>query len=141
LNLKTLEAHRFRLGNGIVPRFALSQAFAIFVMVHPYGDELHLLDVRPQSKTYLKRTGIVDLEPLSNGPIAGQPTAGREARFVGVTPDGRYAFATHGGDGKISVIDTATLSVTQIGVPTALTGGGYITAVQPGARVVDLITR
>jgi YVTN family beta-propeller protein len=141
LNLKTLEAHRFRLGNGIVPRFALSQAFAIFVMVHPYGDELHLLDVRPKSKTYLKRTGIVDLEPLSNGPIAGQPTAGREARFVGVTPDGRYAFATHGGDGKISVIDTATLSVTQIGVPTALTGGGYITAVQPGARVVDLITR
>jgi hypothetical protein len=35
LNLKTLGAHRFRLGNGIVPRFALSQAFAIFVIVHP----------------------------------------------------------------------------------------------------------
>ena len=56
LNLRTLKAHRFRLGNGIVPRFALSQAFAVFVTVHPYGDELHLLDVRPQSPTYLKRT-------------------------------------------------------------------------------------
>jgi YVTN family beta-propeller protein len=141
LNLKTLEAHRFRLGHGIVPRFALSKAFAIFVTVHPYGDELHLLDVRPESKTYLKRIGAVDLEPLSNGPVAGQPAAGREARFVGVTPDGRYAFATHGGDGKISVIDTVTLSVTQVIVPTALTGGGYITAVQPGARIVDLIAR
>jgi len=31
--------------------------------------------------------------------------------------------------------------VTQVDVPTALTGGGYITAVQPGARVVDLIAR
>jgi hypothetical protein len=141
LNLKTLGAHRFRLGNGIVPRFALSQAFAVFVTVHPYSDELHLLDVRPKSKTYLKRIGTVDLEPLSNGPIAGQPTTGREARFVAVTPDGRYAFATHGGDGKISVIDTATLVITQVVVPTALRGGGYITAVQPDAPVVDLLAR
>ena len=141
LNLQTLEAHRFRLGHGIVPRFALSKAFAIIVTVHPDGDELHLLDVRPPSKTYLKRTGTVDLEPLSNGPVAGQPTAGREARFVGVTPDGRYAFATHGGDGKISVVDTATLSVTQVVVPTALRGGGYLTAIQPGAGVVDLMAR
>jgi hypothetical protein len=67
LNLKTLAAHRFRLGNGIVPRFALSQAFAVFVTVHPYGDELHLLDVRPQSKRYLKRIGAVDLEQRSSG--------------------------------------------------------------------------
>ena len=141
LNLRTLEAHRFRLGNGIVPRFALSQAFAVFVTVHPYGDELHLLDVWLKSKTYLKRIGTVDLEQLSNGPVAGQPTTGREARFVAVTPDGRYAFVTHGGDGKISVIDTATLSVTQVVVPTALRGGGYITAVQPDAPVVDLIAR
>jgi len=141
LSLKTLEAHRFPLGYGIVPRFALSKVFAVFVTVHPDGDALHLLDVRPRSATYLKLVGTVALEPLSNGPVAGQPTAGREVRFVGVTPDGRYAFATHGGDGKISVVDTATLSVTQVDVPTALTGGGYITAVQPGARVVDLITR
>jgi YVTN family beta-propeller protein len=60
---------------------------------------------------------------------------------VAVTPDGRYAFATHGGDGKISVIDTLTLSVTQVVVPTALRGGGYITAVQPDARIVDLVAR
>jgi YVTN family beta-propeller protein len=142
LNLRTLEAHRFRLGNGIVPRFALSKTFAVFVTVHPYGDALHLLDVRPQSQTYLKRTGIVDLAPLSDGPVAGQPPTGREARFVAVTPDGRYAFATHGGDGKISVIDIATLSVTKVvQLPTALRGGGYITAVQPSAPIVDLIAR
>jgi hypothetical protein len=112
LNLKTLEAHRFPLGYGIVPRFALSKVFAVFVTGHPDGDALHLLDVRPRSATYLKLVGTVALEPLSNGPVAGQPTAGREARFVGVTLDGRYAFVTHGGDGKISVVDTATLSVT-----------------------------
>ena len=84
----------------------------------------------------------MDLAPLSNGPVADQPPTGREARFVAVTPDGRYAFATHGGDGKISVIDTATLSVTKVlELPTALRGGGYITAVQPGAPIVDLIAR
>jgi YVTN family beta-propeller protein len=73
--------------------------------------------------------------------VSGVPAAGREARFVAVTPDGRYAFVTHGGDGKISVIDTARLSVTQVSVPTALRGGGYITAVEKGAEPIDLVAR
>jgi YVTN family beta-propeller protein len=57
------------------------------------------------------------------------------------TPDGRYAFVTHGGDGKVSVVDTERLSVQQVRVPTALRGGGYITAVQKGAEPVDLMAR
>jgi len=48
---------------------------------------------------------------------------------------------THGGDGKISVIDTERLSVTQVSVPTALRGGGYITAVEKGAEPIDLVAR
>jgi YVTN family beta-propeller protein len=141
VNLWTHGAHRFRLGNGVVPRFALSEPFAVFVTVHPYADELHLVDVDPRSPRYLRRVGSVELERMSNGPVGGQPTAGREARFVAVTPDGRYAFTTHGGDGKISVVDTATLSVTQLAVPTALSGGGYIVAVQPGTELFDLFAR
>jgi hypothetical protein len=141
VNLKTHEAHRFWLGHGLVPRFALSKPFAVFVTIGAFGDELSLLDVDPRSPTYLKRVGSVDLEPMSNGPIAGQPAAGRETRFVAVTPDGRYAFATHGGDGLISVVDTETLSVEQVAVPSALTGGGYIVAVQPGHRPVDQMAR
>ena len=141
VNMKTLEAHRFPLGTGIIPRFALSQTYAVFVTIHPYGDELHLLDVRPMSSTYLKWVGAVFLNPLSNGPVDGQPTTGRERRFVGVTPDGRYAFATHGGDGKISVIDTVSLEVMEMAVPTTLQGGGYMTAYQPGAPITDIIAR
>jgi YVTN family beta-propeller protein len=81
--------------------------------------------------------GAVELEKLTGGPVGGEPAAGRESRFVAVTPDGRYAFVTHGGDGKITVVDTRTLSVGQVVVPTALRGGGYATAVQSGQRVVD----
>jgi hypothetical protein len=55
--------------------------------------------------------------------------------------DQSHAFATHGGDGKISVVDTATLSVEQMTVPTALRGGGYIIAIQRGLRPVDLVAR
>ncbi len=106
-----------------------------------HGDALHLLDVSPKSRSYLAHVGTVLLERLTNGPLPGMPAAGTERRFVAITPDGGHAFATHGGDGKISVVDTATLSVEQMTVPTALRGGGYITAIQRGLRSVDLIAR
>jgi len=88
VNLRTLDARRFLFGHGIVPRFALSRPFAAIATVHPYGDALHLLDVDPKSPSYLGHVGTVRLEKLTNRPIGGVPAAGREARFVAVTPDG-----------------------------------------------------
>lgn len=60
---------------------------------------------------------------------------------MGVTPDGRFAFVTCGGDGKVSMVNTATLEVTEFTVPTALVGGGYVAGFRRGVVPVDLIGR
>ncbi len=134
-------ARRFTLGRGIAPRFASGAGLAAFVTVHPSGDRLHLLDTRRSSPTYLRLAGNAALAPMANGPVAGQPTAGRERRFVAMTPDGRYAFASHGGDGRFSVVDTRSMSVRTVAVPTALRGGGYLVGIDLAAMPSDLMAR
>lgn len=105
-DLRTKTAKRFTMGQSVAPRFASGDGLAVFVTVHPGGDKLRLLDVRPGSGTYLQFTGEVALSPMTNGPVAGQSTAGRERRFLAAMPHGHFAFASHGGDGKVSMVDT-----------------------------------
>jgi hypothetical protein len=127
-----------RLARGIVGRFQLSETYAIFSNVHPDGDAALLLDVSPSSSTFQQVVARIPLEKLTNGPVAGQPVTGREARSVGMTPDGQWAFVSHGGDGRISVIETAGKRVARtLELPTPMKGGGYLAAVQLGARLVD----
>ncbi|MGH3773085.1 MAG: hypothetical protein ACRDRW_17115 [Pseudonocardiaceae bacterium] len=80
---------------------------------------------------------------MTKGPVAGvdpvYPTY--ERRFAAITPDGRYAFVTRGGDRKIDMVDTSTGAVTSVDVPTSLTGGGHITAFQVGLTPWDLSGR
>lgn len=103
------------VGNGTSQRgFAdapTSSRYLAYILVHPKGDprgdELKLIDVRPNSRSYLDIVGTAKLEQMSNGPVAGMPREGKEQRFAAITPDGRYAFATHGGDGKVSMVNTA----------------------------------
>ena len=59
-----------------------------------------------------------------------------------LSPDGgRLAFVSHGGDGKVSVIDTEKRAVvSQITLP-PLKGGGYLLALQKDARVFDTEVR
>ncbi|MGH3695268.1 MAG: hypothetical protein ACRDRX_15000 [Pseudonocardiaceae bacterium] len=99
--------------------------------------------MRPNSPTYLQIVRTVDLDQMINGPVDGvaptYPTY--ERRFSAITPDGRYAFVTRGGDGKIDMVNTATGAVTSVDVPSSLTGGGHITAFQVGRIPWDLSGR
>ena len=141
VDMKTRAALRFDLGNGVAARFASSKRFAVFSLVHPDGDRLRLLDVRPSSPSDLEFVGDVPLAAMTNGPVAGQPLAGKERRSVDVTPDGHFAFVTHGGDGLVSMVNTTTLEVTEFTVPTALVGGGYVAGFRRGSKLVDLVGR
>jgi hypothetical protein len=119
---------------------------------HPQGELMEdtvTMEGRGMTRAHCSATdwrrlvGLVGLVLLMLGGLlvpSAHATEAAEA-VTGASPAGHYAFATHGGDGKLSIVDAATLSVTQTVVPTALQGGGYITVIQPGACVVDLIAR
>lgn len=141
VDLKGRTAVRFTIGQGLAPRFAISDSVAVLATVHPDGDLVHLLDVRTDSATYAEIVGEVKLTPMLNGPVAGEPTAGRERRFLAVTPDGHHAFASHGGAGMVSMIDTDDLSVTEFAVPSPLSGGGYLVGIDLDFDTVDLVGR
>jgi hypothetical protein len=84
------------------------------------------------------------LEPLTRAPEPGESPfgAGQESRRATISPDGRWGFISHGGDGRISVIDTSDRRVARtLTVPTPLEKGGYLVAVQPGMPLADTIGR
>ena len=141
-DLRTETRGLIRLGRGVIGRFQLSEPYALFSNVHPDGDAALLLDVRPTSPTFQQVVARIPLEKLTNGPVAGQSVTGKEARSVAIAPDGAWAFVSHGGDGRISAIDTATRSVVRtIELPTPMKGGGYMVAVQVGSPVIDPFAR
>ncbi|MFT4166166.1 MAG: hypothetical protein QM650_13085 [Microlunatus sp.] len=138
----TFKSRLVRLPDGQNSRLAISEAYAGVSSVHPDGDVLSLLDADRDSKTYGRIVGTVAISSSSDGPVAGQPTSGTQPHFVAFDPAGRRAYVTNGGDGKISVIDTASRRVVKvIDTPTPLNGGGYLVVVKPGAPVHDLISR
>ncbi|HET9255883.1 MAG TPA: hypothetical protein VFO16_11865 [Pseudonocardiaceae bacterium] len=147
-DLKTKTARRITVGMGASSRgFPVSRTFAVEPIIRPKApdgmDQLKIIDIRPDSPTYLKIVRTVGLAQMTNGPVDGiapdYPTY--ERRFAAITPDGRYAFVTCGGDGKVDMVDTATGAVTTITTPTSLTGGGHITAFQLGLTPWDLSGR
>ncbi|MET0340211.1 MAG: hypothetical protein ABW252_04385 [Polyangiales bacterium] len=136
------KASRQPLTTGIVPKFQLSQRYALFANVTAEGDFAILVDVRTASPTYQQVVARIPLPKLVAGPVAGQPIAGKEARASAITPDGRFGFVSHGGEGKISVIDTEARAVVRtLETPTALAGGGYLVAGQRGIQPVDTCAR
>lgn len=138
----TFKSRLVRLPDGQNSRLAISDAYAGVSSVHPDGDTLTLLDADRDSKTYGRIVGTVAISSSSDGPVAGKPTSGTQPHFVAFDPDGRRAYVTNGGDGKITVIDTASRRVVKvIDTPTPLNGGGYLVVVKPGAPVHDLISR
>jgi hypothetical protein len=142
-NLEDGTVRRVALAAGIVPRFAISEVYALFFNVHPAGDAAYLLDVRPDSDSFQRVVARIPLARLeTNPPVPGESPAGRGSRSGAITPDGRWAFVSHGGDAKVSVIDTAAKRVVRtLVVPTPLRGGGYMVAMQPAARLVDTVGR
>ena len=141
-DLKAGTAKRLTLDKGIAIRFQLSTKYAMFVNLHPGGDHAYFFDVDPKSPGFQKIAAKVKLDPLANPPVAGKPATGTETRGAALTPDGKWGFVSHGGEGLISVVDTSKQQVVnKVKVPTALKGGGYLIAVQHGAPLIDLIGR
>lgn len=147
-DLVTKTARRINVGMGATSRdFPVSQTYAVEPIIRPKvpggKDQLKIIDVRPNSPTYLQIVRTVNLDQMTNGPVDGvapdYPTY--ERRFAAITPDGRYAFVTRGGDGKVDMVDTSTGAVTTVTVPSSLTGGGHITAFQVGRIPWDLSGR
>lgn len=127
-------ALRTPLATGIVSRGGISDGLAAYARIGADGDQLLLIDIDPASAGFRDTVAAIDLEPLTDGPVAGRDPAGTERRHAGISPDSQWAFVTHGGDGRISIIDTAEQRVVgTIETPTALQGGGYVLAVQPGS--------
>lgn len=137
-------AKRIEVGKGLVYRLADSEKFALFVQYHPDGDYACLLDTDPSSSTFQEMVGKVPLEKMSKTPSGpdADPWSSEAFRLAGMVPSGRWGFVTHGGDGKVSVIDTSTKEVSgQIELPTPLNYGGYLIGVEPGAIVRDTVGR
>ncbi|MET0285471.1 MAG: hypothetical protein ABW352_13405 [Polyangiales bacterium] len=142
-DLDTKTAKRTALTKGIVPKFQLSKSLALFANVDETGaSQAILVDVVAGSPTFQQVVARVPLARLGNGPVVGQATSGKQALASAITPDGKWAFVSHGGDSKISVIDTTTRTVVRVlETPTSLANGGYLFAVQPGIDPVDTCTR
>ncbi len=131
-----------RLPDGLASRFALSKRYGAASTIHPDGDVLTLVDTKRGSATYRRIVGTVALPASSGGPVAGSPASGTQGHFVALSPNGSLGFVSNGGDGLISVVDTATRRVSKtVTTPTALTGGGYLTVVKAKTPLYDLIAR
>jgi hypothetical protein len=141
-DLETKRARRSPLGSGQIAKFQLARGLALFAEIAAGGDSAILVDADASSQTFGQIVARIPLAPLQAGPVAGQPTMGKEARGSAITPDGKWGFVSHGGDGLISVIDTAQRKLAgSIHAPTPLRGGGFLFAVQRGVRSADTCMR
>jgi len=141
-NVRTETATRSPLATGIVSKFHLSRPYAFFANVSADGDFGILVDTDPASATLHEIVARIPLASLTKSPTKGISNEGTEERVSAITPDGHWAFVSHGGEGKVSVIDTKTRAVVNtIKTPTALKGGGYLIAVQAGNKPVDTCMR
>lgn len=138
------EAKRLEVGNGLVYRMADSHRYALFVQYHPDGDFAHLLDTDSSSPTFQTFVAKIPLAAMSGTPTGedADPWSSTAFRIAGMLPSGDLGFVTHGGDGKISVIDTATRAVTNtFSLPTTLDYGGYLIGIEPGTEWSDTVGR
>jgi len=141
-NLQTGIASRALLTSGMVSKYHLSRPYAFFANVSGDGDFGILVDTDASSPTFQQVVARIPLTSLANGPRKGVSSDGTEKRISAITPDGHWAFVSHGGEGKVSVINTDTKAVVgTINTPSSLKGGGYLIAVQPGNKPVDTCMR
>ncbi|MDX6719401.1 MAG: hypothetical protein QOJ63_1655, partial [Solirubrobacteraceae bacterium] len=133
-DLRTSSARRINVGVGGTSRgFPVSQRYAVEPVIRPLApgakDQLKIIDVRPGSPTYLRIVRSVELKQMTRGPVAGVNPAfpTYERRFAAITPNGRYAFVSRGGDAEVDMVDTATGALTRVAVPTSLSGAATST--------------
>lgn len=136
LDATTGTAHRVPLGTGYLYRFGLSDPLAGYLVQGGRSDELVLVDLGTA-----RVRGRVDLGTLPGGPQGGTDPFAAQGRRVALTDDGRSAFVTAGGQGRVDAVDTGSGRVRALRVPTALNGGGSVTVWEPGVRHADLVGR
>jgi len=119
-DLQTNTARRINVGTGATSRgFPVSETYAVEPVIRPLApngkDQLKIIDIRPRSPTYLQIVRSVDLTQMTHGPVRGvAPTfPAYERRFAAITPGGRYAFVSRGGDAKIDMVDTSSGAITE----------------------------
>ncbi|MCA9859127.1 MAG: hypothetical protein KC438_05360 [Thermomicrobiales bacterium] len=123
-------------------RFGISDPYVLYAGHDGVTGAAYLVDADAGSDTYGQVVGTVPLELPTNAAQPGVDPAGTESYLTALTPDGALGFVVHGGDGTISVIDTATQEVVStIEVPSPMTGAGYATVVDASAPLVDLFGR
>jgi hypothetical protein len=143
VDLETQTARRIPVGNGLVYRLGVCETLAAFTQYAPQGDALHLLDARQGSPTFQQLIAKIPLERMSQAPgVDGDVWSSEAFRITALSSDCAHAFVTHGGDGKISIIDTASARVERIlETPTRLAHGGYLISMRRGQALVDTIGR
>lgn len=143
VDLETQLAKRIPVGAGLVYRLGTCERLAAFTQYAPEGDSLHLLDADIASPTFQTITASVPLERLSLAPAAGEDVWASDAfRITALSSDCKYGFVTHGGNGKVSVVDTASSRVVRLlELPTPLVAGGYLVSMRSGQPLVDTIGR
>jgi hypothetical protein len=117
------------LGDGTAGRVAVSHDVAAVSLVHPAGDTLRFVDLDPRSPEHLDQVGIVQL-----------PSATSHA--VALDAAGDRAYVTSAGTDAVSVVDVDSDRVTATWrTATAPVDGGYLTVLQDGRPVTDLVAR
>ena len=130
------------LARGIVSRSAVSQRYAAYSQVGASGDRLLLVNADGDREAFGKVLARIPLPAMTNRPHAGSAPTGAEARIVAITSAGDLAYVSQGGDGKVSVVDTAHRRIRRtLTVPSPLHGGGYLLTYTPRTTTVDLVAR
>lgn len=81
------------LATGVLSRSAVSKPYAVFSQVGASADNLLVLNASSHG-TFGKVLARVRLAKMSNGPKAGEPTKGKEARSVAITYRGDLAYVS-----------------------------------------------
>lgn len=143
LDLESNSAVRMEVGGGLVYRLGACERFAVYTQYHPDGDYAHVLDADSSSPTFQTMVAKIPLTTMTATPGPDDSIWGSDAfRITDVSPACDYAYVTHGGDGKVSIIDLDSKSVvSELTVPTSLAGGGYVVGVSANTSLVDTIGR
>ncbi|MBX3072231.1 MAG: hypothetical protein KF883_17135 [Thermomicrobiales bacterium] len=142
-NLADLTARRFALGHGnFAFRVGVSDPYVLFAGHDGVTGAAYVVDADSASETFGTPVQTIELPLPTGAGTPGEDSAGTQGYLTALTGDGSLGYVVHGGDGIISVIDTAAGAVAgTIEVPAPLTGGGYATVVELGATPVDLFAR
>lgn len=142
-NVADHTARRFALGTGNVSgRWGISEPYVLFAGHDGVSGTAYLVSADSGEDTFGSVLASIPLDVPGNAATPGEDPTGGEGYLTTLTRDGALGFVVHGGDGVISVIDTASEAVVStIEVPSPMTGSGYATVVESGVAPVDLFGR